>query len=190
MEFGPIRAVKEDMILSPYLPRLGVRISEDYIYLGDLQYISQSTHHIEDFIFLCPSSQGHVSRLLVVQFDGFLDHKEGIYADADGANIDLAGDEYHHNLTLIDLPAFYKKSQGAHLFHAADYVRQRSYTLAGEMIYHTFLRMVTEDCRNRFSIHHMVQPGDPGLSPERLAENTDLRQNLLAQALTNFTIVK
>ncbi len=190
MEFGPIRAVKGDMILSPYLPRLGVRISEDYIYLGDLQYLAQGTYHVEDFIYLCPNSQGHVTRLLLVQFDGFLDHKEGTYPLPGGSNINLAGDEYNHTLSTASFPSFDKKSAGAHLAHATDYVRQRSYTLAGEMIYHTFLRLVTDDHRNRFSIHHLERIEDANLPPDHLAANTAQQQEMLARALRDFTIVK
>lgn len=190
MEFGPIRAVKDDMILSPYLPRLGVRISEDYIYLGDLQYLAQGMYHVEDFIYLCPNSQGHVTRLLLVQFDGFLDHKEGMYPFPGGSEVTLAGDEYNHTLSTVSFPNFDKKSSGTHLAHCADYVRQRSYTLAGEMLYHTFLRLVTEDHRNRFSIHHLERVEDANLPPDPLAANTAQQQEMLARALRDFTIMK
>lgn len=190
MEFGPIRAVKGDTILSPYLPQLGVRISGDYIYLGDLQYISQGIYHIEDFIYVCPNSQGHATRLLVVQFEGFLDHKEGTFTSPSGSKISLAEDTYDYTFSLVELPAYYKKSPGLHLAHAADYVRQRAYTLAGDMIYYSFVRLVTEDHRNRFSIHHLNLTDDPHVTSERLLEDQEQQKANLAQALGDFAILK
>jgi hypothetical protein len=190
MEFGPIRAVKDDTILSPYLPRLGVRINDDLVYLGDLQYILQGTYHVEEFIYLRPSSLGHVTRLLLVQFEGFLDNKEGKYPDPQGSTITLADDTYQYSLNLIDLPGYYKKMPSSNLTHAADYVRQRSYTLTGDMVYQTFMRLVTEDHRDRFSVHCLERSNNPDLTPEMLEQSTDLHPVLLEHALENFSIVK
>ncbi len=126
MDFGPIRAIEGDTILSPSLPRLGVRISSDFIYLGDLQYIARETYHVEEFIFISPNGYGHATRLLLIHFAGFLENKEGAYAVKPQRSIRLDGEEYQYEVRFIDINDYLDRFPSSDIAHAADYIRQRA----------------------------------------------------------------
>ena len=190
MDFGPIRAVKDDTILSPFLPRLGIRISSDFIYLGDLQYLRQDMFHIEDFIFLCPSSTGYVTRLLLVHFEGYLDSKEGAYEPPTGNPLHLEGDEYIHNLSFIGMPGFIEKHPGSDLAHSADYIRQRAYTLVGEMSLQRITRLVDNTMRNKFSILYLENHDFNSPDVKTLQQDEPALAALRERALGSFHILK
>jgi hypothetical protein len=189
MEFGPIRAMEGDTILSPTLPRLGIRISSDFIYLGDLQYIARETYYVEEFIFLNPSGIGHVKQLLLVHFSGFLENKEGAYQNRPHPTIHLDEDDYQHELRFIDINEYLTRYSESDLAHAADYVHQRAYTLAGDMVYHRFSRLVSADKRNQFIIAYLENNPDPQLTTAELDKDPLRAQTLLDRALASFTIL-
>ncbi len=189
MEFGPIRAIEGDTIISPSMPRLGVRISPDFIYLGDLQYIAQETYHVEEFIFLDPSGIGHARKLLLVHFSGFLDNKGGSYENRPHPTVHLDGEDYQHEIRFIDINDYLNRYPESDLAHAADYIRQRAYTLAGEMVYHRFVRLVSLDLRNQFIIAYLEINPDPQLTLAMIQNDADLMQTLLNRALKGFSII-
>ena len=189
MEYGPIRTIESDTIISPSLPRLGVRISPDFIYLGDLQYIARETYHVEEFIFLSPNGLGHVTHLLLVHFEGFLENKPGTYENTARPTINLDGNHYLYDLFLIDLPDYLDQQPNSDIAHAADYIRQRAYTLAGKMTYQRFLRVVSEDMRNQFTIAYLERNEDPELTSELLAQDESIAQSLRERALSSFSIL-
>lgn len=152
MEYGPIREMKGDTILSPSMPRLGIQISPDFIYLGDLQYIARGTHHAEAFIFISPNGVGHVTRILLVHFEGFLENQQGEYRLAPQDTLQMDHSTYAVETSVIDLQEYIAQQPRSDLAHAADYIRQRGYTLTGDMRYLRFSRLVSDDQRNLFVI--------------------------------------
>lgn len=152
MEYGPIRMMKGDTIVSPSMPRLGVQVSPDFIYLGDLQYIAHGAHHAEAFILISPNGVGHVTRILLVHFEGFLENQEGAYRIASQTTIQMDDCTYAVETSVIDLQDYIAQQPRSDLAHAADYIRQRGYTLTGTMRYLRFSRLVSDDNRNLFVI--------------------------------------
>ena len=189
MDFGTIRSIKGDLILSPSLPRLAIRYSPDFIYLGDLQYIARKTYHVEAFIFITPNSMGHATRLLLVHFQGFLESREGSYEFVSQPVVNLEGEEYQYERYFINLENDFKRFPGSDLAHSADYIRQRAYTLAGDMIHQRFQRLVSPDGRHLFSISYLEANNDPTLTDARLKQDTQAAQALQERALSSFSIV-
>ncbi len=190
MEYGIIRTIKDDTIISPFLPRLGIQISPNYIYLGDLQYILRDTHHVEEFIFLNPSAIGHVTQLLLVRFAGFLDNKPGAYRYPENQAVQLDGDSYLYDISFINIQDYLAQYPQSDIAHAADYIRQRAYTLAGDFIYQRFLRLVSQDGRHEFTIAYLSNNDERGLTTEMHASDSVIASQQLEQALKQFTIVR
>lgn len=185
MEFGQIRAMDEDTVLSPSLPRLGIRINPVYIYVGDLQFITNETFHVEEFIFLNPNGLGHVTSLLIIHFAGYLENKEGAYHCPVEQPVHLDGDEYQYDVCSININEYLEQISGSELSHAVDYVHQRAYTLAGDMVYHRFTRLVSADHRHEFIIAYLESCEDA--SP--VTGDDSAAQQALERALSNFAIV-
>jgi hypothetical protein len=189
MDYGIIRAIQGDTILSPSLPRLGVRISSDFIYIGDVQYIARDSFHVEEFIFLSLNSIGHVTRLLLVHFEGFLDNREGKYEYLTRPAVSLDGEDYLYDIQFIDLQDYLSQRPNSDLAHAADYIRQRSYTFAGDYTFQRFIRAVGEEQRDEFVILYLERNENPAYTPEDLQSNPDLAAQLQRRALDSFEIV-
>jgi hypothetical protein len=189
MEYGNIRAIKDDVVLSPALPRLGIRISPKYIYLGDVQYIARGIHHVEEFIFLNPSSSGHVAQLLLIHFEGFLENKQGIYNYHPRQSISLDGDQYLYDLSFVNIQEYVASHLNSDIAHAADYTRQRSYTLAGDMSYQRFMRLASADGRNQFILAYLEDNDARQLNHEGLQQVPEDAQALLDRALKSFEII-
>jgi hypothetical protein len=188
MKFGSIRSVDGDVILSPSLPRIAVRFSSDFIYLGDLQYIARGVHHVEEFLFLQPNGLGHATRLLLVHFEGFLENKEGSYEFPEQPAVELDGETYQYERYWINIQDDLRRFPGSDLAHAADYIRQRAYTLAGDMIFQRFSRIITPDHRHLFSITCMeVDDLARQADPSNLDEAVHLA--LLERATSSFSFV-
>ena len=180
MDYGKIREMKGDTILSPSVPRLGVRISPIYIYLGNLQYLDCGSQQVEEFIYLCPNSIGHVTRLLLVRFQGFLENSAGIYEYMSPQKKQIDNQDFAYEIEYFDLQDYLNESPDADIAHAADYIRQRSYTLAGDMVYQRFQRIVSDDNRRQFLIFYLEQGEDPSTTPT---------EDLFQRAMESFTIV-
>jgi hypothetical protein len=187
MEFGSHRAIKGDTVLSPSLPRLGIRVSPDYVYLGNMHYISANTYHVEQYLFINPSGIGHITNILLVHFAGFLVNKPGAYIYASQKTVQLEGEEYLYENRLIDIYDYVRRSPGTELAHAADYIRQRSYTLAGSMRYQRFTRLVSPDRRNEFVVAYLESCPDEKEAADGLGKAES--EALLDRALKSFTIV-
>jgi hypothetical protein len=189
MDFGFHRTVDGDRILSPALPRVAIRYHYDFIYLGDLQYIARDTHHVEEFLFLVPSGQGHVRRMLLVHFEGFLENKEGSYEYLPQPLVSIAGCEYQYERYFINVQEDIARFPGSDLARAASYVRQRAYTLAGDMTVQRFSRYVSPDRRNLFSVTFLEENESPRRTPALLNEDPAEAQALLERALASFTLL-
>jgi len=189
MEYGPIRAMEGDTIVSPTMPRLGIRISPDFVYLGDLQYIARETYHVEEFIFINPSGRGHARQILLVHFSGFLENKEGAYEHRSHPTIRLDGDDYQHEVRLVNINDYLTRYPDSDIAHAADYIHQRANTMAGDMVYHRFTRLVSADRRNQFIVAYLETKTDPQITQDTLREDPARVETLLSRALQSFTII-
>ncbi len=189
MDYGPIRAIEGDTVLSPSLPRLGIRFSSDFIYLGDLQFIASETFHVEQFIFLCPNGLGHATRLLLIHFAGFLENKEGAFDYPPQPTVVLDGEEYQYEVRPIDINEYIEQFSASELVHAADYIHQRAYTLAGDMVYQRFSRLVGDNRRNEFIISYLECVEDSRHTDELLRQDETFARTLLERAQSSFTII-
>lgn len=189
MEMGTVRFVKDDTIISRALPQATIRYSNDFIYLGNLQYISQDTHRIEVFIFIEPNARGHAASLLLVHFEGLLENQEGTCeAPGDGV-IEIAGQTFQFQRRFLKGPEEFGRAAGTHLALAADYIRQRAYTLAGDMILHRFFRCLGPDLRNNFSISYLQAVEDAQAAAQQAEREPPAAQAMLERALRSFEIM-
>lgn len=188
MEFPSHRAIDGDAILSPGNPRAVIRYSSDFIYLGDLQYIAGETRHVEEFIFIQPNGIGHAAKILLVHFEGFLENKEGSYLFPRLETVRLYGEDFFYERYFIDILNDLDRFPGADLAHASDYIRQRAYTLAGDMIFQRFQRLVSPDRRNLFSVAYLETNSDPPLTAAGLEKDEAAAGALLERAMNSFSI--
>ncbi len=189
MEMGTLRFIKDDKIVSRALPRLTIRYSNDFIYLGNLQYISQETHHVEAFIFLNPNTRGHAASMMLVHFEGLLEGREGSCMVPGDETVELNGEIYQYERRFISANEAFSRSSGTGLSLAADYIRQRAYTLSGDMIYHRFWRCLEDDNRDSFSISFLEATEDRKRAAELAKRDPSAARAMLERALNSFELL-
>ena len=190
MEYGEIRTMEGDTIISPASPRLRVRIDPTLIYLGDLQYLLHQTNRVQEFVFIDVNSLGHVTRIMLVQFQGFLESKVGKYDHPVHQTVRLSGQEYLYDVFFINLPEYIAAHPESEIARAADYIRQRAYTLSGDVVYQRFLRLVDAENRNQMIIAYMERNEDQALTTEAIQKDKAAAKLLLERALNRFSILK
>lgn len=201
VEYGPIRSIQDDLVISPSMPRLAVRIDSRLIYLGDLEYIRRETSQVEEFVFIDPNGLGHVTQFLVIHFEGFLENQSGAYHYSTAPAIVIEGDTYIYDAFVVDIQEYINQQRDSVIARAADYVRQRSYTLAGPMIFQRFRRPVTKNLRNEFSIIYAypVEPWTSDTIPDppvqaaaksKISSDNPTTWPPPSTALQSFSIVK
>lgn len=190
MEKGALRFIKDDTIVSRATPRLTIRYSNDFIFLGSMQYIAQETHHIDAYIFLNPNIRGHAASVMLVHFEGLLEGREGSCMVPGDDTILLGGDMYQYQRRFISAATEFKRSAGTPLALAGDYIRQRAYTLAGDMIYHHFWRYLENDNRDSFSISFLEATEDGQAAAELADSDPAEAQAMLQRALRSFELIQ
>lgn len=189
MDFGKIRNIRDDLVLSPSTPRLAVRYHPEFIYLGDLQYITGETRHAEQFIFLSPNGLGHVVRMLLVQFEGYLENKPGSYPHEGDHMLEINGEPYIYDIHFIQVSDFIEKNPLSGFAHAADYIRQRAYTLGGDMTYQRFTRIASPDGRHKFAISYLETNEGPLMNAVVLERNPAVATALRENAMHYFSVL-
>ena len=189
MEFGEIRAIEGDTIVSPSSPRARIRITSNMIYLGDLQYLLHQKNRVQEFFFIDVNGIGHVTRMLLVHFEGFLEGKEGAYDYPVNKIVHLNGQEFLYDTLFINIQQYIAEHPETAIARAADYIRQRAYTLAGEVVFQRFLRLVDAEKRNELIIAYMESSEKAGVTAKDIETDEAAANALLERALASFKIL-
>ncbi len=186
MDLGQKRTISGNTVISPDLPRLHVQAAIELIYLGNLQLVIENSHYIEEFLFYKTSPLGHITRLLIVHFEGALDHHE-VFVPDPGENIQLGEHKYCYHVSFLDIKGA-SDIRDADVSRVTNYIREQGFTFGGNFIVQNFQRLVGDENRNIFKIIYIENNEDEQLNPERLAQDKAAAQALLARAQVSFQV--
>jgi hypothetical protein len=99
---GPVRTVRDNTLVSDQLPSVSVEVRKDFKFLGR---IPLNIHNIavgERFIFVKSGRNRHITRMFIVQMEGFLPGVNDIYRWKMENPIKLGHQDYRHNISFYD----------------------------------------------------------------------------------------
>jgi hypothetical protein len=190
MEQGNTRIIDGDTIFSPSMPLINIRIDYNFVYLGKLHHILEECRQAEEFLFVDPSSRGHITRMLTVHFQGFLENACREYDYNSRQTVQLGRNDYLYDITFLNFLDYVDEYPDTDLARMADYIRKRGYILTGEAVSQRFLRVVDEAQRHVFFIEYLESTIDHELSQERLQTDEAAKRALLGRAKACFEVVK
>ncbi len=77
----PRRHVSGQTLVSSHLPAVEIDVAPAFTYVDRFQFILYDAAHVESFVFAAAGA-GQAGRLLVLQFEGYLESNDFTYADA------------------------------------------------------------------------------------------------------------
>jgi hypothetical protein len=134
----PQRVVRGQVLHSPALPELTLRVSADLTYLGRLSYDVQSVAQAEEFVFAATAG-GKVQRAFVAHFERFLPANDHFFAYPRLRMATLGRQEYLHQtwairqFDLFTVPAM------------QEFLRARNLTAEASWLIDRYVRVVDED---------------------------------------------
>jgi len=164
-------------------PPLRLRVPPGFDYLGRLEFPLKGVAWVDRHLF-ADREGGRARRLIVLQFEGFLDGVDGAYRfriprgeGISGGNyrfspepVRLGGQEYVHNTWAFDQEKNAAEEPGAESYRTLRFLRERGVVLDAELIISRFVRAVGDDARHELILFYMEPLQASG---HRLAEFPD-----------------
>lgn len=148
------RRVENGVFVSDAMPELRLRVAPRFEYLGATAFVLKNKADVERHHWVT-TQDGHVTAMVVLQFEGLRDGVEGSYrfeipepGSQAGSNyrfaperVRLGKHDFVHNTWAYDNGRSIRENPDAETAHTARLLEERGYTLADELI---MARYVTE----------------------------------------------
>ena len=179
----PLRYIDDGVFISEAIPVLRIIVDEAFEYVGYIQFILKDIAHVDRHFFV--STRGSViNRLIVLQFEGFLDGVDDTYRGGIPTSELAGGDyrytdhfvrlgdaEYVHNTWAFDHAANARDAPGAESAKTLEFLEAQGLRLADELIMSRYMRVVGADRRNELIIFYMETLRLSGHSLEEFPED-------------------
>jgi hypothetical protein len=159
-ESNRIRRVKGHVLISTYLPSIRVRLDKRLKYVGSQKFILYQRAQVEQHFFLDADKQGHLKRMYMVQFEGYLPNINGTYDYPPTKTVDLGGQTYIVNAESIpNVSAVLKQDPQSDVARAASFLESKGYRVTESIVFQRFVRLVDEAKRNEFILVYIEDAG-------------------------------
>ncbi len=163
----PLRYIEDGVFKSEAVPPLRMLVDAAFEYIGYIQFILEDMAHVDRHFFV--ATRGSViNRMIVLQFEGFLDGVDDTYRGGIPTS-QLAGSDYRftdhfvhlgdadyvHNTWAFDHAASARDNPGAESAKTLEFLEAQGLRLADELIMSRYMRVVGADRRNELIIFYM-----------------------------------
>lgn len=195
MTFTPKRLVQANLLSSGETPVIQIKVDSSFTYVGSLSFILYHVAQVEQHHFVIADPDGHVLRLLWLQFEGYLDNNEHTYTYPTSAKLELAGYEFLHDADVLNIDEDLQQRPDSDSAHVVSYLREQGYDLSGDTF---FKRLVWLDWAKRNELMLIYSEDLKALGLERAEvakldkrspQWAELEQELHQRALKSFTIL-
>lgn len=185
-EANPTRRVKGQVLTSIYLPAISIRFEKRFKYIGSQKFILYDRAQVEQVFFVDADSRQRISRMYMVQFEGYLPNINATYDYPVTKTISLGGQTYIVDAQSIpNVSAALKQEPQSDVAHAASFLKGKGYRISESIVFQRFVRLVDDAKRNEFILLYVEDAG-AGVS----SETARAKQELSSRALKGFTILK
>ncbi len=183
-EAGPERHFTGGTFTSSRLPRISIRVEEDFQYLGATTFELAGEAQVDRHHLVDVGADGQVERVLIVHFEGFLPESEetyryGIPSGQNAAGPDfrftlepvrLGNHDYIHNTWFFSAQENIEANPDRELARSARLLKSHGYTLPEELRMSRFVRIVDEEAKHEFIIFYLEPLAPSGFRASQFVE--------------------
>jgi hypothetical protein len=194
---GPIkeRDVVGSLLTSTYLPPIRIQVDPAFHYLGKLQFTLYNVAQVEVFVFVVADRQ-HATRVLLFDFEGYLEDNTYTYEYPTTATVNLGGQEYLADAWLLTDELLAQQRPDSDVIQIFTFIQQQGYTLPNTAMVQRFVRLVDAAKRNELLVFYIEALASLGVSEaERSAEELApaqrerITQAVGERAIASFRVV-
>jgi hypothetical protein len=176
------REVHGRLLRSSTLPKIAILVDDGFVYAGKSSFVLKEKAQVERFHFV-QVEEKLIQRMIVVQFEGFLEGIEGSYrfgvpsvlAGGDyrfsPEPIPLGGHDYIHNTWAFDLVANMRSNPGNESGYTYRLLHEAGYEIPHEWIMSRFVRAVGPGSRSEIILFYMEALSELGIELREFPEN-------------------
>ena len=192
----PERSVENNILTSSALPRLHIQVDSSLAYIGNLKSIIYDTAHIDNYYFVERDDEGFITRLLYLQFEGYLPDVDKDYEYPNMTRCQLGNEDFLYDggvrrfhQSLID-----QRGADSDIAQTVDFLAQHGACFAeGDTYAHLrFVQVVSDTKRDKALVLYLerVNNVSDDLAEKSRASDewSQYCQSLYQQAITLFSI--
>ena len=155
------RHVENNRLISDNEPPLRLSVAKELPFIGKVPFVLRGVAQGERYIFAETDSAKRITRMLVVQFEGFLPQVDDYYKYSLGRTpMRLGKHDYRHNVWAWDSSAEVKQSPGSESAAMQRLLDAKGLKLDDQLVMSRFARAVGEDKRHEI-IFFYIEPLTP-----------------------------
>jgi len=196
MTASPKRTIRDNIITSPAQPAIKLHIADSFTYVGRLKFIIKQVAEAEVFIFVSADSDKKIDRILIVQFEGWLDDNAYTYNYPVRHTVILGEHEYVHD-TFVYPSALDDAEPESDSAQTRNFIAQQGYTLPTEVISCRFIRALDTTRRTEILFSYAEDLSAYGFHVRDISHEyrptpdySYLEGEMLERALQAFTIIE
>jgi hypothetical protein len=175
----PNRYIQDGVLVSRCLPPLRFQAGPGFWYLGAHPFRIRNLAAGERHVF-ADTAGGRVRRLLLLQFEGYLEGVEGSYNYRTTNPVHLGGETYNQNLYFFDAGTDLAPEGAA----TRAFLDRQKLSWPREQMMSRFVRVVDAARRNELIIFYLESVADAGYTLAQVAAS------LTARSLRAFTVLE
>ena len=139
------------MLTSTSLPAIRLKFDKHFKYAGTQKFILYGRSQAEQFFFIDTDKTGQITRMYLVQFEGYLPNTNATYDYAVTETVPLGGQTYIANSDSVpNVSALLKQEPESDAARAVTFLTNKGFHLPEALKYRRFVRLVDDAKRNEF----------------------------------------
>ena len=179
------RTVKANILSSRAHPAIQIQVAPEFTYAGRLQFILFDCAAVDLFLFLTGKPQ--IERLLMIQFEGYLDDTPYTYEYPLTNTVNFGNYTYLTDTSIVHLPLLVEQHPDAEAARVITCLRDQGYTMQDTVVIQRYIRVLDAAKRHEMLIQYVENAQGAGSASEHYADN---RQNLHERAIASFSIIE
>lgn len=146
-----VRTVKGQVLTSTSLPAIRLKFDKHFKYAGTQKFVLYGRSQAEQFFFVDTDKSGQITRMYLVQFEGYLPNINATYDYAVTETVALNGQTYIVNSDSVpNVSALLKQEPESDAARAVAFLTNKGFHLPEALRYRRFVRLVDDAKRNEF----------------------------------------
>ncbi|NAS14089.1 hypothetical protein [Poritiphilus flavus] len=206
----PERYVKDNILISKLLPKLEIKVAEEFDYVGTFEFeiIANSEEYPEDlrgkpvaagdrYVFVSADEGKKVQKLFILQFEGFLPDNDFIYNYNFSQAETIGVNKYRHNTWFYDSAKLAEENPNNEGAKTRKFLNEKGYQLEDQFMMSRFVGLASEDRKHEIILFYIemlknstgisLDEYENSISPEKA---DSLQNTFVARSRSSFSVLK